>query len=130
LARLAERSTAAEDAAAWPRTALQARVKIGMALRQALAQAGIDPAMVAMLRISDDAAQELAMTANRPDSPDAAATSIARERALDGSDAMFETRIDALSRHYRARQVIDFAQASLGEALAWCLAQLESSRPR
>jgi hypothetical protein len=56
LARLTTRATAADDAAAWRSAALRARVKIGTALRRALAQAGIDPAVVATLRIGDEAA--------------------------------------------------------------------------
>jgi len=127
LARLTTRSTAADAAAAWHRAALRARVKIGAVLRQALAQTGIDPAMVAMLRISDEAAQELAVTADRPEPPAAAPTPLAGDRQPDGSAAQFETRIDELVRRYRDGQGIDFAGTSVAEALAWCLGRLASS---
>ena len=73
MARLAARSTAADDAAAWHIATLRARVKVGMVLRQALVQLGIDPATVAMLRIADEAAQELAVTADGAEGLDAGA---------------------------------------------------------
>lgn len=125
LARLAVRATAAEDAAAGHIAMLRARVKIGTALRRALAQAGIDPATVAMLRVVDEAARELALLALRPEPPAAAATPPAGDRQPDGSAAPFDRRIAGLVRRYRHGQVIDFARVSLGEALAWCLANLE-----
>jgi hypothetical protein len=62
MARLAARSTAADGAAAWHIATLRARVKLDILLRQALVQLGIDPATV--LRIADEAAQELAVTAD------------------------------------------------------------------
>jgi hypothetical protein len=126
LARLTTRSTTADDAAAWRSAALRARVKIGAVLRQALAQTGIDPARVAMLRISDEAAQELALIADRPEPP-AGATPLTGDRLPDGSAALFETRIDELVRRYRDGQGIDFAGTSVAEALAWCLGRLASS---
>jgi hypothetical protein len=64
MARLAARSTAADDTAAWHIATLRARVKVGMVLRQALVQLGIDPATLAMLQIDAESAQELAVTAD------------------------------------------------------------------
>jgi hypothetical protein len=128
LARLAARATVADDAAAWHGAALRARVKVGAALRQALEQSGIDPATVAMLRICDEAARELAETPDRPEQHPAAPP-IAGDRRHDLSAAPLEARIDRLVRRYRDRPGIDLAQASLAEALAWSLARLSPAEP-
>jgi hypothetical protein len=130
MARLAARSTAADDTAAWRIATLRARVKLGMVLRQALGQLGIDPAAVAMLQIADEAAQELAVTADYADGLDAGVLPpVAGDPCDDASVATFEARIDASVQRYRDEPGIDFAQTSLAEALAWCLARLENSSP-
>jgi hypothetical protein len=120
LARLAQHSTAAETAEAWHETTLQARVKIAAALRQALAQLAIDPAKVAMLRVADEAALELATAGQST-----AGTAPLAGRQDDAGGETFDARISELVRRYRDRQDIDFARVSLAEALAWCLARLE-----
>jgi hypothetical protein len=128
MARLAARSTAADDAAAWHIATLRARVKLGMVLREALVQLGIDPATVAMLQIADEAARELAMTADGAEGLDAGAPPPVADDPCDKpSAAMFEARMDGSVQRYRDKPAIDFAQASLAEALAWCLARLENS---
>jgi hypothetical protein len=130
MARLAARSTAADDAAAWHIATLRARVKLGMVLREALVQLGIDPATVAMLQIADEAARELAVTADGAERLDAyALPPVADDPCDNASAAAFESRIDASVQRYRDEPGIDFAQASLAEALAWCLARLENSSP-
>jgi hypothetical protein len=130
MARLAARSTAADDAAAWHIATLRARVKLGIVLRQALVQLGIDPATVAMLRIADEAAQELAVTADSAERLDAGALPpVADDPCDNASAAAIEARIDASVQRYRDEPGIDFVQASLAEALAWCLARLENSSP-
>ena len=130
MARLAARSTAADDAAAWHSATLRARVKLGMVLRQALVQLGIDPATVAMLRIADEAARELAVTAGGSEGLDAGAPPpVADDQCDDDFIAALEARIDESVQRYRDEPGIDFAQASLAEALAWCLARLENSSP-
>jgi hypothetical protein len=130
MARLAARSTAADDAAAWHIATPRARVKLGIVLRQALVQLGIDPAIVAMLRIADEAARELAVTADSVEGLDAGALpSVADDPCDNASAAAFEVRIDASVQRYRDEPGIDFAQTSLAEALAWCLARLENSSP-
>ncbi len=130
MARLAAHSTAADDAAAWHIETLRARVKIGMVLRQALAELGVDPATVVMLQIADEAARELAVTADGAEGLDACAPPpVADDPYDDDFAAAFEARIDASVRRYRDEPGIDFAQASLAEALAWCLARLENSSP-
>lgn len=130
LARLARRGRAADDAAAWHTAALRARVAIGAVLRQALAQLGIDPATVAMLRLSDEAAQELATAADRPEPDTAATTPLAGDLRSDASIQAFEARLDRLVQRYRDGEGIDLARTSLAEALAWCLGRLGSFPPQ
>jgi hypothetical protein len=130
MARLAARSAATDDAASRHIATLRARVKIGMVLRQALGELGIDPATVAMLRIADEAALELAVTADGAAGPDPGMPQpMAGDRSDSAAAAAFAARIEASLRGYRDGQGIDFAQASLAEALAWCLARLENSSP-
>lgn len=129
MARLAARSTAADDAAAWHSATLRARVKLGMVLRQALVQLGIDPATVAMLQIADEAAQELAVTGDSAEGLDPALPPVADDPYDNASATTFEARIDGSVQRYRDEPSIDFAQASLAEALAWCLARLENLSP-
>jgi hypothetical protein len=127
MAWLAARSTAADDAAAWHIATLRARVKVGMVLRQALVQLEIDPATAAMLRITDEAAQELAVTAGGAEGLGAGALPpVAGDPCDDDSAAALDARIDGSVQRYRDEPGIDFAQASLAEALAWCLARLEN----
>lgn len=130
LARLAARSIAADDDAAWRNATLRARVKVGAALRQALAQLAIDPANVAMLAISDAAARELAAAPDDPAPPPSGTPPpLADGRCQDPFAEAFAARIEALARRYRDGQGIDFARASLAEAGAWCLARLQNSAP-
>ena len=130
MARLAARSTAADDAAAWHIATLRARVKVGMVLREALVQLEIDPATVKMLQIADEAARELAESAGGLEGLDAGALPrVADDPCDDATVAKFEARIDGSVQRYRDEPAIDFAQASLAEALAWCLARLENSLP-
>ena len=93
MARLAARSTAADDAAAWHIATLRARVKLGMVLRQALVQLGIDPATVAMLQIADEAAQELAVTADGAEGLDAGALPPVADDQCDDDSAARSRRV-------------------------------------
>ena len=130
MARLAARSTAADDAAAWRIATLRARVKLGMVLRRALVQLEIDPATVAMLQVADEAARELAVTVDGAGGLDAGAPPpVADDPCDDASVAAIEARIGGSVQRYRDEPGIDFAQASLAEALAWCLARLDHSPP-
>ena len=130
MARLAARSTAADDAAAWRIATLRARVKLGMVLRRALVQLEIDPATVAMLQVADEAARELAVTADGAERLDPGALPpVAGDPCDDHSATAIEARIGGSVQRYPDEPGIDFAQASLAEALAWCLARLENSSP-
>jgi hypothetical protein len=83
-----------------------------------------------MLQIADEAARELAETADSVEGLDAGALPpVADDQCDDDSAAAFEARIDGSVERYRDEPGIDFAQASLAEALAWCLARLENSPP-
>jgi hypothetical protein len=91
---------------------------------------GIDPATVAMLQIADEAARELAVTADDAEGLDAGALPpVADDPCDNASAAAAEAHIDGSVQRYRDEPGIDFAQASLAEALAWCLARLENSSP-
>ena len=120
LARIVTQSTAPDTAALWHQTTLRARVKVGAALREALAELAIDPATVPMLGVADRAAQELANEDHAP-----AATVPLADGYDDAAAETFSSSMAKLVRRYRDRHDIDFAQASLAEALAWCVARLK-----
>lgn len=125
LSRLKAQINAPDDAAAWRAATLRARVKVGALLREALAQFQIDPTSVAMLRVCDEAVRELALGGDGPE-PSAGPPMPTGERHCDDpSAALLAARIDVLVRRYGEGEGIDFARATLVEALAWCAARLE-----
>ena len=126
MARLTAHATAADSAAAWHTLALEARTAIGTALRQALAELAIDPAAVPMLRVSDEAAQELRTAGDRPQT-DAAVPAFAGDQRHEAAAEAFATRIEGLAQRYNDGQEIDFTHASLAEMLAWCLARCKAN---
>jgi hypothetical protein len=126
MARLTAHATAADSAAAWQTLALEARAAIGTALRQALSELAIDPAAVPMLRVSDEAAQELRIAGNGPKT-DAAASALAGDQRHEAATEAFATRIEGLAQRYYDGQEIDFTHASLAEMLAWCLARCKAN---
>lgn len=126
MARLTAHATAADNAAAWHTLALEARTAIGTALRQALAELAIDPAAVPMLRVSDEAAQELRTAGDRPKT-DAAAPALDGDQRHVAAAEAFAKRIEGLAQRYKDGQGIDFSQASLAEMLAWCLARCKAN---
>lgn len=126
MARLMAHATAADSAAAWHTLALEARTAIGTALRQALAELAIDPAVVPILRVSDEAAQELRIAGDGPKT-DAAASALDGDQRHEAAAEAFATRIEGLEQHYNDGQEIDFTHASLAEMLAWCLARCKAN---
>jgi len=142
LARLAARVTQGDTDAEWRRASLEARVAIGAVLRQSLTELGVDPARLAMLRVCDEAAAELAAAsaphppASSPRAPPSprprGARGLPPTRCLspsrrgegwgEGPAQTFDTRLGELVRRYRANPTIDFGRASLAQALAWCAA--------
>jgi hypothetical protein len=125
LGRIATQSTAADTAALWHQTTLRARVKVGAALREALAELAIDPAKVPMLSIADTAAQELTLMADHTMPYDILDAAAPGDEDGGVSADEFGSRIMKLAQRYREKPDIDFAQASLGEAFAWCVAHLQ-----
>jgi hypothetical protein len=125
LARIVTHSTAPDTAALWHQTTLRARVKVGAALREALAKLEIDPAKVPMLGVADTAAEELANEDHAPAGTVPLAEGYDDGATDDAGAETFGSSMSKLVRRYRDRHDIDFAQASLAEALAWCVARLE-----
>jgi hypothetical protein len=119
LARAAAGINTPDAAAAWAATALRARVKLGAVLRQTLAQSGIDPAAVAMLRRCDEAEQQLAAIAHDRQI-EAAPAAGAGEPQEEPVLALLYARLDVMARDYRSGRELDLARASLAEILAWC----------
>jgi hypothetical protein len=113
LQRLAERYVSTETEAEQWRAGLEARLEFCRVLREMLAELGVDPAQVRMLRVCDEAAAELA--AGPP-------------RALIGgknapADAL-ALKLEDLAGRYRDDPTIDFADASLMQVFAWCAGRL------
>ena len=84
---------------------------------------GLDPALAVMLRVGEEAAAELAAI---PDS-DALRTTdeaITRTHQENNSEAgaSFEAKIERLAEHYLDGSQPDFAEASVAELLAFCVA--------
>jgi hypothetical protein len=84
---------------------------------------GLDPELAVSLRTREEAAAELAAI---PDS-DALRTAdeaITRTRRVDNSDtgASFEAEIERMAERYLDGSQPDFANASVGELLAFCVA--------
>jgi hypothetical protein len=125
LARIATQSTAPDTAALWHQTTLRARVKVGAALREALTKLAIDPAKVPMLGVADMAAQELANEDHATAGTVPLADGYDDGAADDAGAETFGSSMSKLVRRYRDQYDIDFAQASLAEAFAWCVVRLE-----
>src|SRR5829696_8085298 len=129
LDRLIRRTGEGDRAAVERYRVLLARAAVGAAIRWNLARLGIDPARVAALRVADEAAAELAASGD-PTLPPCTERR-AGEPALsdnfaspDDPGSRFDSRIERLVARYRGRgrPAPDFAQASLAELFAWCIA--------
>jgi len=72
-----------------------------------------------MLRLFEEAEQELARTAHYP-KDDAAPEVPAGEPRGGGLVTSLAGRLDTMVRRYRSEEGIDFALASLAEVLVWC----------
>ena len=79
-----------------------------------------------MLRVSDEAAQELRIAGDGPKTA-AAAAALAGDQRHEAAAEAFATRIEGLARRYTDGQEIDFTRASLAEMLAWCLARCKAN---
>jgi len=101
---------------------LRAHAAIGAAVCWSLARRGIDPSRAAALVVTDEAEAELAMLGDPPPLP--AAEPSAWDRNLSPDPLLrLNDRLDQLAARYRGGgEAPDFAQASLAELLAWCIA--------
>jgi hypothetical protein len=129
----------AASAEALDRAALRAWVAVGAAVRERLARLGVDPACARALRLEEAAAARLVGLGDTPEyqwadaapRPNPVTVSGARERCegfdapgRDGLADRFVAKIaDAAKRYHDGREP-DFADASLAELFAWCLARL------
>lgn len=122
-ARLAEmnaKATVGDSAADRDRCALGALAAAAAFVRDGLVRAGIDPARARALR-----------PISEPDAPAAdGASGEADEFVFDDADSLagsFAEKIGELVRRYEDGREPDFANASLSELLAWCLARAQDA---
>ena len=104
----------ADTAAGLDRRALGAWAAVCTFVRGGLVRAGIDPACASALRLAPPSANEERGEAEEfvIDDP-------------DGLAGMFAEKIGELARRYQDGQEPNFANASLAELFAWCLARAE-----
>lgn len=112
LARMTAAAARADSSAGLDRRALSAWAAACAVVCDGLARAGIDPARARALRLAP-------VPANKERE---AVDEFVVEEA-DGLAAMFAEKIGELARRYQDGQEPDFANASLAELLAWCLAR-------
>jgi hypothetical protein len=127
MARLETPAARADSAEILDRCALKARIKVRALVGDALARAGIDPARPGALRLGE--ATELSPAEGTPH-PDPLPASGEREPFEvfaapddDGLARIFAAKISDIARRYEDGHEPDFANASLAELLAWCLAR-------
>jgi len=123
-----------DSATGGDRGALGALAAVCAFVRDGLVRAGIDPARVRALRQAPSpprvAADASAIPADRRSavvSEDDQAEEVGDfvVEDADGLAAIFTERLGALVRRYEDGHEPDFANASLAELLAWCLARAE-----
>jgi hypothetical protein len=109
---------------------LLARAAIGAALRWHLARQGIDPADAPALRVADQASAELAASGDPPPRFSAELPACDRDLPADRGSS-FDDSIGRLVARYggSGRAAPNFAQASLAELLAWCIAAADRAGP-
>ena len=119
---VAFRARRARPANRFRRQRLQAMLGICEQVRMGLRDAGIDPAQAQCLRRRAAWAAELAVLGPVPDLSlldDAVDDAVADFAVAEKADA----KIQALIQYFRHRPAIDFADSSLAELYAWCIAQ-------
>ncbi len=97
---------------------LRAKTAMGAIIRDALAQAGVDPARAPRLRLADEAALALAALPDPPVPPGAAAVP-----ELGPDPDPFAAKMLALAQRFADGGPPDFAAASFAELFAWSLAR-------
>lgn len=130
LDRLIRRTGEGDSASVERHRVLLARAAIGAAVRWRLAQAGIDPARAPALRVADQACAELAASGDPPPRFSAELPACDRDLPAD-CESSFDDSIGRLVARYRGsgRAAPNFAQASLAELLAWCIAAADRAGP-
>ena len=136
LARMTASAARDDSAAGLDRGALSAWEAVCAVVRDGLARAGVDPARVRALSLATPSPR----ASGQADVPGTAADSGAphssgdKEREApkefviedaDGLAGMFAGRMGDLAGRYQDGQEPDFANASLAELFAWCLARAE-----
>jgi hypothetical protein len=116
-ARLTAKAAAGGDSAAGlNRSALSAMGAVCAFVRAGLVRAGVDPARTRALRLAPSLAADQIEEAEQFVIDDA-----------DGLAGIFGQKIADLVRRYEDGREPDFANASLAELLAWCLARPENA---
>ena len=120
LARLAAPAARVGSAEALDRCALRARVRACALVRDALTQAGIDPARATALHL---APHPDSLPAIPGSSPGRAREQLDEFAASDddGLARSFAAKIGDIARRYEDGHEPDFGKASLAELLAWSL---------
>jgi len=130
LVRLEAPDTSADSVNAVDRAVLGARALVCAIVRDKVAQSGIDPTTVQALRLApefDPAAAMPLRDARRREKPneDVIRKAFAEFAASDGDSlaGLFAAKISEMTCHYEDGHEPDFANASLAELFAWCLAK-------
>ena len=105
---------------------LRAKTAMGAIIRDALAQAGVDPARAPRLRLADEAALALAALPDPPVPPPAAAVP---DVGPDPDPDPFAAKMLALAQRFADGGPPDFAAASFAELFAWSLARKSGGSP-
>jgi hypothetical protein len=110
---------------------LRVLVEVGGNLRQLLAERGVDPAEVVMLRVVDEAAAELAAMPEGAGGRDEAAAAERERRDAERADwreadAVFDKLVRLALLHYADGRRPEPARSSLMEWLAWCMVTPQS----
>jgi hypothetical protein len=116
LAQISAKTAARDDAAAGLDRAPRALGAVCAVVHDGLVRAGIDPARARALRLTPTPANDQ----NQSEDPE--------EFVIDDADGLagiFAGKIAELVRRYRDGHEPDFANASLAELLAWCLARAQ-----
>ena len=133
-AQITAKAASRDSATGRDRGALGALAAVCAFVHDGLVRAGIDPARARALRQAPFPPRAAADASAVPADGQSAVSSAddqperVREFVVEDSDglaAIFAERLGALARRYEDGHEPDFANASLAELLAWCLARTE-----
>jgi hypothetical protein len=127
LARLTAAAVRNESADTLNRSGQRAWLAVCAVVREGLAQAGIDPARVKALRQSEAVELRCAEAAphSNPLPGDGVREQVEEFTASDHDSlaGIFAAKIGDVAQRYQDEREPDFANASLAELFAWCLAR-------